>query len=434
MSGSRQEGCLPELRFRILGPMRVKVHGDSVDAGPRKQQIVLAALLCNANSLVSVDALAEALWLGSPPRTARKNVQVYVSALRGLIRADPVPGISHQNGGYVLHVGPADLDSLRFEQLVRDASKLRQAGPVSAVADALAAALRLWRGRALDGMRDVPLLRAAAERLDRQYLAAFEDWTEAEIELGGGAEVVERITEVAQRHPLRERLRILQMIALCQAERRTEALAVYDELLTGQLIDGVARGRHRLVVVTGPLGAGKTALAVHAAHQLGDGFPDGRFFVRLLSAAGKARPVEQVVAELAAAGQAPKAGPASRAWREWLAGHHALVILDGARRESEVRPLLPETGDSAVIVTARCRLAGLEAAWRLTAPPFSVPEALEFLGRGAGARNAARGERHHRAERGEVRARGPPWSGGSGCGPSCLTPSPPTRGTPGSTA
>lgn len=442
MTGSRQEGCLPELRFRILGPMRVMAHGDSVDAGPRKQQIVLAALLCNANSLVSVDALAEALWLGSPPRTARKNVQVYVSALRGLIRADPVPSISHQNGGYVLHVGPADLDSLRFEQLVRDASKLRQAGPVCAVADALAAALRLWRGPALDGMRDVPLLRAAAERLDRQFLAAFEDWTEAEIELGGGAEVVERITEVAQRHPLRERLRILQMIALCQAERRTEALAVYDELrrelahelglspssaleefyqsvlrgrlpairpsgrppcrlpwdlpaftgrgeVTGQLVDGVARGRHRLVVVTGPLGAGKTALAVHAAHQLGDGFPDGRFFVRLLSAGGKARPVEQVVAELSTGSPAPKVGQASRAWREWLASHRALVILDGARRESEVRPLLPETGDSAVIVTARCRLAGLEAAWRLTAPPFSVPQALEFLGRVIGADRVA---------------------------------------------
>jgi DNA-binding SARP family transcriptional activator len=454
MAGFRQEGRLPELRFRILGPMRVKANGDSVVVGPRKQQIVLAALLCNANSLVSVDALAEALWLGSPPRTARKNVQVYVSALRGMTRAEPVPRISHQTGGYVLHVGPAELDSLRFEQLVRDASKLRQVGPASAVAEALAGALGLWRGRALDGMRDVPLLGAAAERLDRQFLAAFEDWTEAEIETGGGAGVVERVTEVAQHHPLRERLRILQMTALCQAGRRTEALAVYDELrrslahelglspssaleefyqsvlhgqlsairpavrapcrlpwdpptftgrteVTRQLTDAVARGRHRLVVVTGPLGAGKTALAVHAAHQLGDGFPDGRFFVRLHGASGKARPVEQVVAELMPAGLVPMAGPVPRArrgdplparhhaWRQWLAGHRALVILDGARRESEVRPLLPEIGDSAVIVTARSRLAGLEAAYRLMVPSFSVPEALEFLRQTIGASRIA---------------------------------------------
>ena len=446
MTAIRQGGRLPELRFGILGPVRIEAHGHSVDAGPRKQQIVLAALLCNANSLVSVDALAEALWLGSPPRTARKNIQVYVSALRGMTRADPGPSVSYQTGGYVLHASPAELDSLQFEQLARDASRLRQVEPPAAVAEALAVALELWRGRALDGIRDVPLLDAAAERLDRQFLAALEDWAEAEIAAGGGAGVVERITEVAQQHPLRERLRTLQMTALCQAGRQTEALAVYDELrqalarelglspspaleefyrsvlrgqvpaarsagrppsrlpwdsptftgrteTTRQLTDALLCGGHRQLVVTGPLGAGKTALAAHAAHQLDDGFPDGRFFVRLHDADGTARPVEEVVAQLLPPDLVPTARPESRArqgqrvwpghhaWQLWLARRRALVILDGARRESDILPLLPETGDSAVIVTARCRLAGLEAAHRLLVPPFSVPEALDFLRR-----------------------------------------------------
>lgn len=441
-----QTGSAPTaLRFGILGSMLVELHGGAVDAGPRKQQIVLAALLSNANSLVSVDALAEALWLGSPPRTARKNIQVYLSTLRGMARSGAGPRISHQNGGYVLHVEPVELDALRFEQLVRDASRLRGMAPASSVADALSGALSLWRGRALDGMRDVPLLAAAAERLDRQFLATFEDWAEAEIETGSGASVAERIAEVAQQQPLRERLRILQMTALCEAGRRTEALAVYDELrrslarelglspssaveafyqsvlhgqsppiqpsgrppcrlpwdpphftgrvdLTRQVTDTVGRGRQRLVVAMGPLGVGKTALAVHAAHQLGDRFPDGRFFVRVRDAEGKPRPIEQIVSEVMPPAQRERTAwrdDQRQTWQRWLAGARALVILDDVRKESDVLPLLPETGDSAVIVTARSRLAGLESACRLMVPPLPVAAALDYLRQAIGAHRVA---------------------------------------------
>ena len=432
--------------------MRIEAHGLSVGAGPRKQQIVLAALLCNANSLVSVDALAEALWLGSPPRTARKNIQVYVSSLRSMTRAGQGPSVTYQTRGYVLHAGPAELDSLLFEQLVRDASRLRHAKPPSVVAAALAHALELWSGRALDGLRDVPLLDAAAERLDRQFLGALEDWAEAEIAAGGSVGVAERLAKVAQQHPLRERLRTLEMTALCQAGRQAEALAVYDELrralarelglspspaleefyrsvlrglvptaraatrapsrlpwepptftgrteITGQLSDCLVRDGHRQVVLAGPPGAGKTALAVHTAHQLDDGFPDGRFFVRLRNPDGTVRPVEEAVAQLVPADLMPTArpGPAAEriraggrhSWQLWLARRRALIILDGARSESDIVPLLPETGECAVIVTARCRLAGVDAGYRLTVPPFSLPEALEFLRRTIGADRVA---------------------------------------------
>ncbi|WP_380283357.1 BTAD domain-containing putative transcriptional regulator [Kitasatospora purpeofusca] len=447
--------------FGILGPLRVLENGRELDAGSRKQQILLAALLSHANTRLSAEALVEALWDDAPPRTARKNLQVYVSGLRRLVAAEPGNGaapvvrISHQAGGYVLHAAEDGLDALRFEQRVR--------------AGALAEALGLWRGQALDGFRDVPLIDAAAQRLDRRFLGVFEDWLDAELAAGRGAVAIERVTETAQRHPLRERLRMLQMTALCQAGRRSEALAVYDELrqllaqelglppspalarcyrallcdqgagpvpprsaapaapaarpasvdpcppphllptdppaFTGRtaaarrLAEVLTGGAGRLAVLTGPLGAGKTALAVHTAHRLGERFPDGRLFVRLRGDDGRLRPLEDVLRQLLAAtapagrGGAPP-GAAGRfdprwAWQLWLTGRRALVVVDDARRESEVRPLLPEAGESAVVVTARPRLIGLEGAHRFWLPPFAVDEAVEFLGRTIGADRVA---------------------------------------------
>jgi hypothetical protein len=289
----------------------------------------------------------------------------------------------------------------------------------------------------------MPLIDAVAQRLDRLYLAVFEDWAEAEVTAGGGAGAIERIVQVATEHPLRERLRILQMKALCQAGRRSEALAVYDELrqslahelglspglavitfyqsllrdqepgtalpaawerppvrpsllpwdlptFTGrteparQLADALVLAGNRLAVVTGPLGVGKTALAVHVAHQLADAFPDGRFFIRLRGEDGGLRRPEDVMSQLvwavtpwSSGHESAPSGP--RAWQHWLARHRGLVILDDAHREQEVRSLLPEVGDSAVIVTARSRLAGLEAAYRLRLTSFPPAEALEYL-------------------------------------------------------
>ena len=116
-------------------------------------------------------------------------------------------------------------------------------------------------------------------------------------------------------------------------------------------------------------GIGKTAFAVHAAHQLADHFPDGQIFLRLHAHTPGQRPVDPAEALgtlLLATGVAPWHIPPglearSASWRSHLAGKRMLLVLDDAAGSDQVQPLLPGTPDCLVIVTSRRRLTALEA-------------------------------------------------------------------------
>ncbi|MFD4873118.1 BTAD domain-containing putative transcriptional regulator [Streptomyces sp. NPDC058420] len=204
--------------------------GEAPPLGPLKQRMLLAMLLCRPNTLVSVDVLVDALWDDGPPRTARKNVQVHVWALRRLLDGVGADGrLARGVGGYLLTVGDGELDSLRFRELADAGREAADKGELPLAAGLLKRALGLWSGPALPELRCSRALSDEAEHLDLRYLQVYEDWAEVELWLGNARGVVGTIPELTALHPHRERLRAAHMTTLFQLGRQTEAFAVYDE-------------------------------------------------------------------------------------------------------------------------------------------------------------------------------------------------------------
>jgi DNA-binding SARP family transcriptional activator len=124
-------------------------------------------------------------------------------------------------------------------------------------------------------------------------------------------------------------------------------------------------GAVRIAVVAGAGGLGKTSLAVHAAHRVRRKFPDGQLYVDLLGATPNPLPAGDVLArflrDLGVDGRDIPVDEAERAarYRTTLARRRMLVVLDNACDAAQVRPLLPGTASSAVLVTTRSRLPDL---------------------------------------------------------------------------
>jgi tetratricopeptide (TPR) repeat protein len=156
-------------------------------------------------------------------------------------------------------------------------------------------------------------------------------------------------------------------------------------------------GSVAVATIGGTAGVGKTALAVHAAHRLLPHFPDGHLYADLRgftagqAAAGPGEVLEVFLRHLGVAGEEMPVTVEERSGmlRQLLAARRVLMVLDNAAAEAQVRPLLPGTGGSLVIVTSRSALPGLEADDRINLDVLSRAEAAGLLARLAGAERAA---------------------------------------------
>lgn len=217
------------MRFRLLGDVEVRTDAGWRCVGATKWRTLLALLLLDAGRPVPPELLVEEIWADRPPDSARKLVQLYVHRLRRLTGDPDGAVLRTAASGYLVAVGPGELDATRFEELVAAGRDALGTDPVRA-ADRLAAALALWRGPACAGVPRTPRVRLAVDRLDRARLEAVESWTDARLALGDAGPALPRLRELAAAHPVREELHVRLLRALLACGHRSEAIEAYRRL------------------------------------------------------------------------------------------------------------------------------------------------------------------------------------------------------------
>ena len=224
----RQASYRPsDVNVRVLGPLEVLSDGVDVRLGGPKPRTVLALLVAEVGKPVSVETLIDGVWGDEPTAGARSTLQTYVSNLRAAIG----DVIVREDGGYRLVADPENVDAVKFERAVDEASGLVETAPAE-VAQRLRAALALWRGHPYADVPGPFPLELEARRLEELRLRAVELRIEAELALGRHAQLVAELEVLCEEFPVYERFRGQHMLALYRSGRQAEALRAYQKTRT----------------------------------------------------------------------------------------------------------------------------------------------------------------------------------------------------------
>jgi predicted ATPase/DNA-binding SARP family transcriptional activator/tetratricopeptide (TPR) repeat protein len=424
--------------FRILGPLEVWEGDRRLALGGPKHRALLAILLLDANRVVSTDRLIELLWGEEPPETVSNTLQVCVSQLRkilepGHVRGTPYQVLLSQEPGYLIHVGPEQLDLRGFDKLREEASQASGDGRPDTAAALLREAIAVWRGPPLADLATEPYVIGEAKRLKEMLLRAVEDRIEADLALGRHGELVGELEAIVDEHPLRERFRAQLMLALYRSGRQAEASELFhktravlvEELgmepgtelqkllkailnqdpslelarpieatvppktnnLPLALTSFVGRisemmevkhlmSRSRLLTLTGAGGIGKTRLALSVAAEVLEGFGDGVWLVELAPLSDPAQVPETAAAALGVRAQAGVS--ITESLIAYLGTRRILLLLDNCEHLVEasaklVNALLRSCPELRILVTSREALSiDGERTWRV--PSLGVPD------------------------------------------------------------
>ncbi|MFG1603152.1 BTAD domain-containing putative transcriptional regulator [Actinoplanes sp. NPDC049265] len=446
--------------FALLGPLRAWRDGTEVDLGARQQRLMLALLLAHPTGPVGVHDFVDLLWGEDAPTSAVNSVHRYIGVLRRVLEPD-LPTRSEgrwlvrSRSGYRLTVAPGGSDLLAFRAHAAEARTAAYQGDHATAARLSADALRLVHGPCaageLSGGRRPPAFAA----IDHEVAATARAAAEAALRAGQAGAMLTALRPIADLNPLDESLQAQLMLVLAADGKQSEAFALYERkraVLAGELgvdpgselqaaylsvlrpqtgepaaagtvrpaqlppdlsiftgrADELAAAREVLtadggapvLAVDGMPGVGKTTFAIHLAHLLAPGFPDGQLHIDLNGFDVAGTPIgtgEAIRGFLNALGVRDNAVPAGIAaqtgmFRSLLAGRRVLIVLDNAYDVDQVRPLLPGTAGCAVIVTSRRRMTALAATGGARLLTLTVPtaaEAGEFLARRLGPERAA---------------------------------------------
>jgi DNA-binding SARP family transcriptional activator len=216
------------MEFRILGPLEVPDGEQRMPVPGRKDRAVLAFLLLHADEVDSASRLIDELWGDEPPESARKSLQVRIAGLRKVLGPDY---IVTGRSGYLARVQGSQFDLNQFEELLVASDAADAATTVGLLDQALA----LWRGQPLADFSDERWAGGAIARLEELRVLALEKRIDAELALGRHAEAVGELEALVRAHPLRERLRLQQMLALYRSADRFELL-LYGPVAVGLVV------------------------------------------------------------------------------------------------------------------------------------------------------------------------------------------------------
>jgi DNA-binding SARP family transcriptional activator len=215
------------MEFRMLGSLEAAAGGQPISLGRPSERTLLAVLLLDAGHVVSVSRLVDALWPDKPPTTAVKQVRNAAGRLRQALAAGgTAEAVVTDHGGYRINVADHCLDSHRFEAAVIGAGRVAATGQRPAACRLLEAALGLWRGPFLAGMRGQEIDVAAAAWEERRN-AATDSYHEHMLALGQHQQIVAGLSRLATDQPLCESTTAHLMLALYRCGRQADALAIY---------------------------------------------------------------------------------------------------------------------------------------------------------------------------------------------------------------
>src|SRR5215472_2044640 len=448
--------------YRLLGELEISHEGPLVKLPGGPTLVVLAALLVNANRRMSKTELIRAAWGNDEVSEAQlyKRVMAVRDLLTKIGRRDDLK--THARFGYEIRIPDEFADTLRFQQLVRDATEAGAGQRTEDEISFLRQALELWRGP--HPLSNVPseAFYQEVSALEQRRKRAAARLFELELARGNHELVLDELMSLAGFYPADRRLTEQLMIAQYRCghladisgayERYREALAEEtgappdpllrtlhyavaggDEAAIADAQSALAKragtpprpavsvprqlprppdlvGRDDLVaevswllraepspampvvVISGPGGIGKTALALRAAHESAERFPDGQLYLELRGTAGGAVDTSEALAQFLRALGAPRVPETTAerfaAYRTLLADRRVLVVLDDAADGAQVADLVPANPWCAVLVTARQRLPEVSGAHHVAPleplPPAEATELFLRVVRGAG--------------------------------------------------
>ncbi|MFE7137186.1 BTAD domain-containing putative transcriptional regulator [Streptomyces sp. NPDC057644] len=421
------------VQFRILGSFECWDGNDRIRVGGPVHEKVLVTLLLEPQRVLPVFRLVEAAWDDNAPATAAHQVRKAVAELRQRIPGGR-DLIVTEGPGYRALVEPAQVDLGRFTEGLKQAREAAVAGQISSAITTLREALALWRGPLLAGAGGSVFSAASAALEERRLTAVEQLFDlrlavgESSEIIG---ELREFIDAHPLRETLRGQLMLALFRTGRQADALEEFAKVRDHLIEelgigpgdalSELHNAVLRnspelaapqppaaapftpegnpstlpydlrdftGREEevsellgfveeaqgsgplIVAIDGMGGSGKTSLAVRAAHQLAEKYPDAQLYIDLRGFTPNGRPMSAGAAAEALlrmlgvpADRIPEDAEGRIAlWRRTMSTHRMILLLDNAMDDSQVRPLLTSPTETLVLVTSRALLVDLDAA------------------------------------------------------------------------